>query len=96
MRFTAVLALVMLVSACSEKADLFIAGGSVWTGAATGAAQPGAVAVKDGRILAVGDSADLAHYVGSRTEVLSANGGMVMPGFGDGHTHFVEIGRAHV
>lgn len=92
MRFTAVLALVMLVSACSEKADLFIAGGSVWTGAATGAAQPGAVAVKDGRILAVGDSADLAHYVGSRTEVLSANGGMVMPGFGDGHTHFVDGG----
>jgi predicted amidohydrolase YtcJ len=84
--------LLALLCACSEKADLVITGGNVWTGAATGAAQPGAVAIKDGRILTLGDSADLARYVGDRTEVLSAAGGLVLPGFADGHTHFVDGG----
>ena len=97
MRFTAVLRRVglfvpMFTVACTEKADLVITGGVVWTGAATGAAQPGAVAIKDGLIYEVGDSADIARLIGSRTEVLDAAGGLVLPGFGDGHTHFVDGG----
>jgi predicted amidohydrolase YtcJ len=64
----------------------------VWTGASTGAAQPGAVAIKDGRILAVGDSAEIMRYLRTGTEIISAAGGMVMPGFADGHTHFVDGG----
>lgn len=91
MRCSAAL-LFLFVAACAEKADLVITGGSVWTGAATGVAQPGAVAIKDGLILAVGDSLDVARYVGPRTEVLSASGGLVLPGFGDGHTHFTDGG----
>jgi hypothetical protein len=84
--------LLVLAAACVDKADLVIVNGSVWTGASVGAAQPGAVAIKDGLILAVGDSADLGRYIGSRTDVLNAAGGMIMPGFGDGHTHFVDGG----
>ncbi|MGH7531169.1 MAG: amidohydrolase family protein, partial [Gemmatimonadales bacterium] len=48
--------------------------------------------MKDGRILAVGDSAQIAAYVGSSTEVLRADGGLVMPGFADGHAHFIDGG----
>lgn len=86
------LVLLAVVSACSQKADLVITGGSVWTGLSTGRGQPGAVAIGNGKILAVGDSAEISRYVGSKTEVLHANGGLVMPGFADGHTHFIDGG----
>lgn len=83
---------VLLLAACSEKADLVITGGSLWTGTTTGLAQPGAVAVKAGRVLAVGDSVEVARFVGKQTQVIHAAGGLVMPGFADGHTHFVDGG----
>jgi len=86
------LLLLAVVSACGHKADLVITGGSVWTGLSTGRGRPGAVAIADGKILAVGDSADIARYVGSRTEVLRAHGGLILPGFADGHTHFIDGG----
>jgi len=86
------LVLLALVIGCSPKADLVITGGSVWTGLSTGRAQPGAVAIGDGKILAVGDSAEIARYVGSKTEILRANGGLVLPGLADAHTHFIDGG----
>ncbi len=64
----------------------------VWTGLSTGRGRPGAVAIADGKVLAVGDSAQIARYVGSKTQVLQANGGLIMPGFADGHTHFIDGG----
>ena len=87
--FVAVLA---LLSACGSKADIVIQGGPVWTGLSTGRGQPGAVAIAAGKILAVGDSAQVARYVGSKTQVIQARGGLIMPGFADGHTHFVDGG----
>jgi len=81
-----------LIAACGSKADLVIQGGPVWTGLSTGRGKPGAVAIAGGKILAVGDSAELARYIGSRTQVLDARGGLIMPGFADGHTHFVDGG----
>src|SRR6266581_2572999 len=86
------LLLLALVSACSPKADLVITNGLVWTGLSTGKGQPGAVAIRDGKILAVGDSAEIAGQIGSKTKVLDAHGGLVMPGFADGHTHFIDGG----
>ena len=82
----------VLLGGCGRKADIVIQGGPVWTGLSTGRGQPGAVAIADGKILAVGDSATIARYVGSRTEVLHAARGLVMPGFADGHTHFIDGG----
>src|SRR2546428_5094970 len=81
-----------LVSACSPKADIVVTNGLVWTGLSTGKGQPGAVAIRDGKILAVGDSAEIARQIGSKTKVLDAHGGLVMPGFADGHTHFIDGG----
>jgi hypothetical protein len=77
---------------CARKADIAITGGMVWTGLSSGRAQPGAVAIGQGKILAVGDSAAIAHYVGPGTRVLRADGGLIMPGFADGHTHFIDGG----
>jgi hypothetical protein len=84
--------LLVLAAACRERADLVIVNGVVWTGASSGAPRPGAVAARGDRILLVGDSADVADRVGRRTVVLDARGGLVMPGFGDDHTHFVDGG----
>src|SRR5256714_1759159 len=86
------LLLLLVLSACTHKADLVITGGNVWTGLSTGKGQPGAVAIAGGKILAVGDSAEIARYFGSRTKVLPAKGGLMMPGFADGHTHFIDGG----
>ena len=82
----------LLIAACGPKADTVVLHGMVWTGLSSGAAQPGAVAIRAGKILAVGDSADIARYVGSGTQVIDAHGGLVLPGFADGHTHFVDGG----
>src|SRR5512134_342056 len=88
----AVLLLVLPAAGCRARADLVVLNGVVWTGASSGAPRPGAIAVRGDRILLVGDSAEIASYVGGATTVLDARGGLVMPGFGDGHTHFVSGG----
>src|SRR5213596_1190561 len=80
------------LAACGRTADIVIRGGMVWTGLSSGAPQPGAVAIGDGEILAVGDSAAVARYIGSNTRVIRADGGLVLPGFTDGHTHFIGGG----
>jgi predicted amidohydrolase YtcJ len=71
-------------------ADLVIYG-RVWTGdSAVPWAQ--AVAVSGNRIAAVGDSGRIAAMVGGETRVLSNGKAMVVPGFMDGHTHFLSGG----
>src|SRR2546429_7170552 len=91
LRVTVVL-LCLALGACAPKADMIISGGMVWTGLSTGAPHAGAVAVAGGRILAIGDSAQVWRYVGSNTQRIQANGGLVLPGFTDGHTHFIGGG----
>src|SRR5438067_682644 len=82
----------LTLAACGRTADIVIRGGMVWTGLSSGAPQAGAVAIGDGAILAVGDSAAVARYIGSNTRVIRADGGLVLPGFTDGHTHFIGGG----
>jgi predicted amidohydrolase YtcJ len=84
--------LVLAVAGCGRKAELVIQGGAVWTGLSTGRGRPGAVAIANGMILAVGDSAEIARYVSGSTTILRADGGLVVPGFADGHTHFIDGG----
>jgi predicted amidohydrolase YtcJ len=73
-----------------RAADL-VAYGRVWTG---DSAQPWAeaVAVEGDRIVAVGDSGSIASRVGPKTRVLGGASSMVLPGFMDGHTHFIYGG----
>lgn len=51
-----------------------------------------AVAVRDGRIVYVGNSAGASGYVGSATDVVELNGRMVLPGFHDTHVHPISGG----
>ncbi len=78
--------------ACSRVPEAaVVAFGRVWTG---NPEQPwaGGVALRGDTVVAVGDSSDIARYVGTATQVLSAAGAMVVPGFMDAHTHFLDGG----
>jgi predicted amidohydrolase YtcJ len=73
-----------------QAADLVIYG-RVWTGDSA-APWAGAVAVAGDSIVAVGDSASVATYVGENTRVIDNGRAMVVPGFMDGHAHFSSGG----
>jgi predicted amidohydrolase YtcJ len=84
--------LLCLLAACNRTppADMVVFG-RAWTG---NPEQPwaGAVAIRGDTIIAVGDSADLLQYVGSKTHRLDNGSAMVVPGFMDGHLHFLSGG----
>jgi predicted amidohydrolase YtcJ len=89
-RLVAPIAALCVALACRPQADLVISGGVLWTGG--DAASPGVVAIENDKIVAVGDSADVWRFVGPQTERLDAAGGLVIPGFADGHTHMSRGG----
>ncbi|WP_324751154.1 amidohydrolase family protein [Sphingomonas sp. LY54] len=53
-----------------------------------------ALAVKDGRILEVGDEASVRKLVGRDTVVTDLGGRALVPGFIDAHSHFLGVGTA--
>ncbi|HSK20453.1 MAG TPA: amidohydrolase [Longimicrobiales bacterium] len=90
----ALLLLPSLLTGCAaadNTADVLLTGGVVWTG---DAASPFAesVAIRDGRIIAVGTAADLRAYDGAATRTIDLDGRFVVPGFIDDHTHFISGG----
>ena len=75
-----------MMSANGSAADLVITGAAVYTvDAARRWAQ--AVAIRDGRFVAVGPDEDVRGMVGPGTEVLDLAGRMILPGFQDAHIH---------
>ena len=78
-----------------QEADLVLHRGTVFTmrdGAGAGA-EPTAVAVGSGRVLAVGSDADVAPLLGRATRVVDLAGRVVLPGFADVHTHVASNAR---
>ncbi|WP_329122276.1 amidohydrolase [Streptomyces sp. NBC_01465] len=75
----------------SQQADTVFVGGRVFTGTGTTPVEA-AVAVRDGRILAVADATTVRSLAGSSTEVVDLAGGLLVPGFQDAHIHPVVGG----
>jgi hypothetical protein len=74
-------------------ADLVLRGGTVATvDPAIGNQQ--AIAVSGYRITAVGSNDEIDAYIGPETRVIELDGRFVMPGFIEGHGHFMGLGRA--
>lgn len=73
----------------AQVADLIIRAGKIYT---MNPAQPTAVslAVKGGKILAVGD--DLSRYASAATRKIEATGATIIPGFIDSHGHMYSLG----
>jgi predicted amidohydrolase YtcJ len=75
----------------AQVADLAVTGARIYTG---NPADPVAaeLAVKDGRILAVGPS--VAKYIGPATRRIDAGGATVVPGLIDSHVHMRGLGES--
>jgi hypothetical protein len=81
-------------------ADLILLHGKIWSGepvATTGKTTAPvriveAVAIANGRILAVGRDEEIRTYKGPNTEVVDLRGRLVVPGLADSHVHFIQGG----
>jgi len=74
-------------------ADLVLRGGKIATvDPELGEAE--AVAVSGHSITAVGSNDEIAAYVGPETEVIELDGRLAIPGFIEGHGHYLSLGRA--
>lgn len=72
-------------------ADSVFRNGKVFTADAQNSVQQ-AVAVKDGRIVYVGDNAGVSAFLGSSTKVFDLGGKLMLPGLIDGHIHPIAGG----
>ena len=81
------------VAAAEKPADLVLAGGVVVT---LDPARPrgSAVAIRDGRIVAVGDEAQVEPFVGPATKRIDLAGRAVVPGLTDAHVHVESLGAS--
>jgi predicted amidohydrolase YtcJ len=72
--------------------DLILLSGKIWT---VNSAQPEAeaLAIGNGRILAVGKSDSIKGLTGDKTRVIDLKGRRVVPGFYDSHVHFLGSGQ---
>ena len=72
-------------------ADLIITNARIWT---VDPSRPTAeaVAVLGDRIAAVGSKQDVDNWRGPKTQVINADGKLLLPGFNDAHVHFVSGG----
>ena len=82
-----------------EPAEIIVVHGRVYT---ENAKQPWAraVAIRNGKIVAVGDDAEIERTRGASTKVIDAGGKLVLPGFVDCHIHFLDgsfsLGRVNL
>jgi predicted amidohydrolase YtcJ len=75
-------------------ADLIVVNARVLTSDST-AARAQAFAVRDGKFLAVGTSADIRNLAGKGTRIVDAKGMTVTPGFIDAHCHPSGVGELY-
>ncbi|AKC85809.1 amidohydrolase [Pseudoxanthomonas suwonensis] len=76
-------------------ADLIVRNARIATLAGAAAptpAQARAVAVRDGRVLAIGDEAAVMAHAGAHTRMVDAGGRRLIPGLNDSHTHLIRGG----
>ncbi len=76
-------------------AELVLTNGKVYT---VDAAQPWAesIDISWGRLLAVGSDQQVAPFIGDETRVVDLKGRFTMPGFIEGHGHFVGLGESQM
>jgi predicted amidohydrolase YtcJ len=74
----------------SKSADVIFVNGDIYTQAKPARAQ--ALAVHDGRIVAVGTNDGIRKFKGSQTKEVDLGGHFVMPGFNDAHLHLASGG----
>jgi predicted amidohydrolase YtcJ len=74
-------------------ADAIYTNARIWTGNAA-RPQAQALAIRDGKLIAVGSTADALTYRGPATRVIDLHGRRVVPGFSDSHWHLPTTDQA--
>lgn len=74
-------------------ADTILINGHIWT-ASQSAPEVEALAIVQNRIVKTGTSSEIKRLAGPGTRVLDLQGRLVLPGFIDAHTHFLNGGLA--
>ena len=85
-------------TACAQAedaADLVLLGGKIVTIDDEGR-EVSALAARDGRIVALGSDSEVRHFIGSDTEVLELAGALAVPGFIEGHAHYMRVGESQL
>lgn len=77
-----------------NKADLVIKNAYVFT-VSEEIKEAEAIAIRDGKFLAVGSNLEIDNYIGTNSKVINASGKTVLPGFIDSHIH-ISSGTAFV
>jgi len=99
MRVVSIVVAFMCAAADADVADLIFHGGDIVT-VDDDRPSAEAVAVKDGRVVAVGDMADVTKWKGSQTRLVDLQGRALLPGFIDAHGHLTmtarQLGAANV
>ncbi|MBI2809868.1 MAG: amidohydrolase family protein, partial [Candidatus Melainabacteria bacterium] len=73
------------------KADLVVTGADIYT--VDGSRRwAHAMAVKDGKIVYLGEDKPALEFVGPTTQQISLHGEMILPGFHDSHVHPIDSG----
>ena len=85
--------MLILIGCENKKADMVIHNGKIYT---MNEYNPIAetVIVKDGKIINVGRQINYRPYIGEKTKILDLNGATMVPGFIEGHGHFMGLGYA--
>ncbi len=81
----------LLMKPTELPADLLLLSAKIWTGDPAHASAE-ALAVRGGRIVAIGSRSEVARLRGPNTKMLDAKGRRVVPGFIDSHTHMTMGG----
>lgn len=92
--FTLFFLILLLWSGCEKNtADMVIQNGKIYT---VNEFNPlvEAVAVKGGKIIALGSQEDVSQWIGDQTKIINLNGGTMIPGLIEGHGHFMGLGFA--
>jgi len=76
-----------------QRADLVLLHGDLYT-VDSQRPRAQALAIRGDRIAAVGSDAEIQRWVGAGTRVIDLQGRMVMPGFIEGHGHFLGLGES--
>lgn len=84
-------AITVLAATSAHATDLIITNGKVATMTKEGAFAQ-AVAIKDGKITAVGSNASVLKLKTAATQVIDADGKTVIPGLNDSHLHIIREG----
>ena len=92
------LAMLLSLQGCADSpgegpADLVLRGGKVIT-MREERPEARAVAIGGAKIVAVGSDEEIAAYIGPNTEIVELEGRTVIPGFIEGHGHFLSLGES--